>query len=87
VPFVKSGFKETLTRGNDQEAANMQNSQDMQHVCTHRHDLDENGGEVVELRVQNYLTIAKGNCFFGSLKQLHEQQFASARLRYLSRML
>jgi len=33
----------------------------MQQLCTHRHDLDENGGEVVEVRVQNTLTIAKGH--------------------------
>ena len=36
-------------------------TQDMQQLCTHRHDLDENGGEVVEVRVQNTLTIAKGH--------------------------
>ena len=44
---------------------NIEIYQDMQNVCTYRHDLDENGGEVVEVRVQDSLTIAKGDVFFG----------------------
>jgi len=48
--------------------------QDVQHVCTHRHDLDANGGEVVEVRVQDSLMNAKGDIFFGcssNMKMIH----------------
>mmetsp|Transcript_84638 Transcript_84638/g.137201 ORF Transcript_84638/g.137201 Transcript_84638/m.137201 type:complete len:1524 (+) Transcript_84638:3-4574(+) len=64
VPFVKKGLQGTLTRGvthgaSDLESSSVADPASIEQLCTHRHDLDENGGEVVEVRVQNTVTIAK----------------------------